>query len=416
MLLGCIADDFTGASDLASLLARGGMRVVQTIGIPDVVVDDADAVVVALKSRTAPVDQAVGESLAALRRLRVLGCRQYFFKICSTFDSTAEGNIGPVMEALMAELGAPLTVVCPAFPGNARTVYRGHLFVGDRLLSESGMENHPLTPMRDSNLVRLLQPQTRLRVGLVTHDRVSRGPAELKHALDEAARAGLGAVVVDAVSEADLRTIAEAAHDLPLLTGASGLSIGIPENFRRAGLLHPAPTDPEFRMAEGRTAMIAGSCSAATLAQVERWLARAPGFRIDPAAVMAGDNIVGAALDWAGRQPGDFMIYSTAAPGDVRAIQARHPAAAVGEEIEQTLADIAAGLADAGLRRFVVAGGETSGAVVRKLGIRALRVGPSIAPGVPWMQSLHEPRISLALKSGNFGGPQFFEDALAAAP
>lgn len=413
MLLGCIADDFTGATDLASLLTRGGMRVIQTMGVPDQPVGDADAIVVALKSRTAPVEIAVSQSLAALRWLRAGGCSQYFFKICSTFDSTPQGNIGPVMEALMAELGATLTVVCPAFPENARSVYRGHLFVGDRLLSESGMENHPLTPMRDSNLVRLLQPQTRLRVGLVNHDVVSRGPGELKRALMEAAEAGYGAIIVDALSETDLRTIAETAEDLPLLTGGSGLSIGIPDNFRRAGLLCNRAPGAAFLMPKGQTAMIAGSCSAATQTQVRQWLSHAPGHRIDPARVMDGHDEVGAALEWALRQTTNFMIYSTATPEEVRTIQNRYPAQAVGEKLEQALACIASGLADAGLRRFVIAGGETSGAVAQKLGIKALRIGPSIAPGVPWTQSLHEPHIWLALKSGNFGGPRFFEDAIA---
>lgn len=415
MLLGCIADDFTGATDLASLLTRGGMRVVQTIGVPEQPVGDADAVVVALKSRTAPVDQAVSQSLSALRWLKALGCCQYFFKICSTFDSTPQGNIGPVMEALMAELGARLTVVCPAFPENARTVYKGHLFVGDRLLSESGMENHPLTPMKDSNLIRLLQPQTRLRVGLVSHERVASGATDLRHALSEAAGTGHGAVIVDALTETDLRTIAEAAEELPLLTGGSGLSIGITENFRRAGLLRFGSIDPAFRMPAGRTAVIAGSCSTATRTQVEQWLSHSPGYRIDPSRLMASDDIVSAALEWADKQSSDFMIYSTASPDAVQKIQNQYPAQAIGEKLEQALSSIAARLADSGIRRFIVAGGETSGAVVQKLGIKALRIGPSIAPGVPWTQSLHEPHISLALKSGNFGGPRFFKDAIAIA-
>lgn len=413
MLLGCIADDFTGATDIASLLSREGMRVVQTIGVPDFAINDADAVVVALKSRTAPVDQAVSESLKALRWLQAKGCAQYFLKICSTFDSTPKGNIGPVMDALMSELGTTMAVVCPAFPENGRTVYQGHLFVGNRLLSESGMENHPLTPMSDSSLLRLLQPQTRQKVGLVEHSKVLAGPVALKRALDEASAAGCGAIVVDAITQNDMFTIGEACADVLLITGGSGVALGIPENFRRAGRLSENRQSDEMPKDAGRTAMIAGSCSEATRTQVKEWLAHAPGYRINPEQVMAGVDVVADAAQWAQGQRGDFLIYSTASPEEVRRVQAGFSAALVSERLEQTLADIAGKLAGSGCKRFVIAGGETSGAVVRKLGVKALRIGPSIAPGVPWTYSVAEPFVSLVLKSGNFGGPRFFADALA---
>lgn len=413
MLLGCIADDFTGATDIASLLSRGGMRVVQTIGIPDSPIEGADAVVVALKSRTAPVDWSVSQSVGAFRWLRAQGCQQYYFKICSTFDSTAEGNIGPVMDALMGELGAKVTVVCPAFPENGRTVYQGHLFVGNKLLSESGMENHPLTPMKDSHLARLLQSQTKHKVGLIEHGTVIKGAAELRRALEEALLSGFGAIVVDAITQDDIFVIGEACADMALITGGSGLALGISENFRRSGLLTGRQSTVEMPKDAGPTVLIAGSCSSATRTQVKEWIAKAPGFRVDPVKVMAGEDVVGQAVQWARTQTMDFLIYSTASPEEVRQSQTLFSTAVVSDKVEKTLADIAGMLAGIGYKRFVIAGGETSGAVVQKMGVKALRIGSSIAPGVPWTYSISEPHVSLALKSGNFGGPRFFEDALA---
>lgn len=414
MLLGCIADDFTGGTDLASMLASGGMRTVQTIGVPDAKIDSADAVVVALKSRTAPPAQAVAESLSALRWLQAQGCRQFFFKYCSTFDSTPTGNIGPVIDALMDALGLSFTIACPAYPENGRTVYRGHLFVGNQLLSDSGMKDHPLTPMTDANLVRVLQAQTRQRVGLIAHDTVLSGAAAILDAYKAAATAGTGIAIIDALSTADLHAIGKAGAELPLLTGGSGIALGLPDNFRRSGELPDRAAAGALPRIDGAAAIIAGSCSMATNAQVARWLETRPGFRVDVRRLLAGADIVGEALDWQNRQArrDPVLVYATSTPEEVRAVQSETGAEQAGQRIEIALAEIAAGLAQSGTRKFVVAGGETSGAVVKRLGIRALRIGPAIDPGVPWTCSVAAQPLALALKSGNFGSVDFFEKAL----
>lgn len=413
MLLGCIADDFTGGTDLASTLAAGGMRTVQTIGIPDTMVGDADAVVIALKSRTAPREQAVAESVAALRWLQQQGCRQFFFKYCSTFDSTPAGNIGPVIDVLMTALDTPFTIACPAYPENGRTVYRGHLFVGNLLLSESSMKDHPLTPMTDANLVRVLQAQTQRRVTLVAHDAVAAGAAAIQATCTGAAP---GIAIVDALSTTDLRAIGEACAGFALITGGSGVALGLPGNFQRAGLLeHDTPGDVWPNIG-GRAAVIAGSCSAATNAQVAHWLTTRPGFRIDPRRLLDGADVAGEALKWALQQDQPALIYATSPPDEVHAIQKLAGAGTAGTKIENALAEIAAGLAAAGTQRFVIAGGETSGAVVQRLGIRALRIGPAIDPGVPWTRTACGVPLALALKSGNFGTVDFFEKALSRLP
>lgn len=415
MLLGCIADDFTGGTDLASMLAGGGMRTVQTIGVPEGGIDSADAVVVALKSRTAPPAQAVAESLAALRWLQAQGCKQFFFKYCSTFDSTPAGNIGPVIDALMQALGLSFTIACPAYPENGRTVYRGHLFVGNQLLSDSGMKDHPLTPMTDANLLRVLQVQTRQRVGLIGHDTVVSGAAGILDACKAASAAGHNIAIVDAVSTADLHAIGKACAGLPLITGGSGIALGLPDNFRRSGELPDRATASTLPRIDGTAAIIAGSCSTATNAQVARWLETRPGFRVDVRRLLAGADIVGEALDWQSRQPrrDPVLVYATSTPEDVRTIQAQAGAEQAGQQVETALAEIAAGLTKSGTRKFVVAGGETSGAVVKRLGIRALRIGPAIDPGVPWTCSVAAQPLALALKSGNFGSVDFFEKALS---
>lgn len=414
MLLGCIADDFTGGTDLASMLASGGMRTVQTIGVPEGRIDSADAVVIALKSRTAPPAQAVAESLAALRWLQAQGCRQFFFKYCSTFDSTPAGNIGPVTDALMDALGLSFTIACPAYPENGRTVYRGHLFVGNQLLSDSGMKDHPLTPMTDASLMRVLQAQTRQQVGLIAHDTVVSGAPGILDACKTAAAAGTGIAIVDAVSMADLRAIGKACAGLPLLTGGSGIALGLPDNFRHSGELPERTAAATLPRIDGAAAIIAGSCSSATNAQVARWLETKPGFRVDVRRLLAGADVVGEALDWqrrhAHRDP--VLIYATSTPEDVRAVQSESGAGDAGQQIEGALAEIAARLAQSGTRKFIIAGGETSGAVVKRLGVRALRIGPVIDPGVPWTCSVAAQPLALALKSGNFGTVDFFEKAL----
>jgi len=416
-LLGAIADDVTGATDLCSTLVREGMRTVQTMGVVrDVDLPEVDAVVVGLKSRTAPVGEAVRDSLDALEWLRELGVRQFFFKYCSTFDSTPEGNIGPVADALLDALQAEFTVVCPVYPTNGRTLYQGHLFVGDRLLAESSMARHPLTPMTDSDIVRHLGRQTTRSVGLVAYAVVREGTAAIERRLDELRSAGSSYAVVDALEDTDLRAIGSACADLALVTGGSGIALGLPESFRRRGLLAErdvlAPRPP----ADGPAVVLAGSCSAATQEQVARMAARHPAFKLDVLGACADgglERLAAAAVAHLGDGP--VLVYTTASPEEVAHVQERVGVEGASDMVETLLSELARRFVGSGVRRVVVAGGETSAAVVKALGVRALAVGTEIAPGVPWMTTLDDPPLALALKSGNFGGPDFFLEALGAA-
>jgi 3-dehydrotetronate 4-kinase len=416
--LGVIADDFTGATDVASMLVRSGMRTVQLIGVPGSEIrigDDVDAVVVALKSRTTPAADAVAESLAALEWLRNAGARQFYFKYCSTFDSTAAGNIGPVADALLDALGSDFAIACPAFPENGRTVFRGHLFVGDELLSDSGMRHHPLTPMTDANLVRVLQSQTASRVGLLRYDTVARGSDAVRDRIAVLRSDGVRFAVADAIGNDDLRTLARACADLPLITAGSGVALGLPEVYAERGWLVPDAQAAALEPMGGAAAVLSGSCSVATNAQVEHWLGSGrPGFRIDALALADGEALAEQALDWAEQRlaDGPVLVYATAAPEQVREVQAALGTERAGTLVERCLSRIAAGLVEgAGVRRLVVAGGETSGAVVQALGVRSLRIGAMIDPGVPWTRAEGRPLL-LALKSGNFGSVDFFAKAL----
>lgn len=413
MILGVIADDFTGATDVASMLVRQGLRAVVCTDLHDPLPQQADAVVVALKSRTAPVQQAVADSLAALTWLRQGAPRQIYFKYCSTFDSTAEGNIGPVAEALLDALGAPLAVACPALPENGRTVFQGHLFVGEQLLHESGMRHHPLTPMTDANLVRVLQAQCQGRVGLATHAVVRQGPGALAARLAQLAAEGHRLVVVDAVDGAALESLAGACADHALVTAGSGLALALPAVYAARGWCLPRVDAAPLPPAQGAAAIVSGSCSQATQAQVADWRAAGlPAWRLDPSVLAAGGDPVAEALQWASAQgAAPTLFHATADPGEVRESQALL-GSDTGGRIEQCLARIAVALVEGGVRRLVVAGGETSGAVTQALAVRQLRIGGTIDPGVPWTQVEGRP-LWLALKSGNFGTVDFFAKALS---
>ncbi|MCG5260851.1 four-carbon acid sugar kinase family protein [Cupriavidus gilardii] len=439
-LLGCIADDFTGATDLANMLVKSGMRTVQTIGVPPSAAPlQADAIVVALKSRTIPAADAIAQSLAALAWLREQGCRQFFFKYCSTFDSTDAGNIGPVAEALLDALGQQpgFSIACPAFPENGRTVFRGHLFVGDALLSESGMQHHPLTPMRDANLVRVLQRQTTAKVGLIRYDTIAAGAAAVRETIAQLRAEGVRLAIADALSDRDLHVLGEACADLPLVTGGSGMALGLPANFRRAGLLAERTDAAQLPRIEGYAAVLAGSASQATNAQVAAWRGvgmnsgtnsgtssgtnsgpnspahARPSFRIDPLAVARGEAVVEQALTFArSHLPEPVLIYATATPDEVRHVQQALGVTEAGQLVEATLAAIARGLREMGVRKFVVAGGETSGAVVQALEVKSLQIGAQIDPGVPATATIDAEPLGLALKSGNFGAVDFFSKAL----
>jgi uncharacterized protein YgbK (DUF1537 family) len=413
-LLGCIADDFTGATDLANMLVREGMRTVQTIGVPTTPPDRVDAIVVALKSRTIPAADAKAQSSRALAWLREQGCRQFLFKYCSTFDSTDEGNIGPVIDVLMQDLGTDFTIACPVFPETGRTLYRGHLFVQDALLNESGMENHPLTPMKDANLVRVLQRQTESPVGLIPYSVVAQGAAAIKQDIDRLRSKGVRIAIVDALANEDLYTIGAACATLPLISGGSGIALGLPGNFVRAGLLSPDGQAADLPAVEGLSVVLAGSASRATNQQVDAWVGKHPSFRIDPLALARGEPVVKQAIAFAREQLPRCtpLIYATSTPEKVKSVQTQLGVEFAGNLIENALADIARELHAAGVRRFVVAGGETSGAVVQALGVRALRIGAQIDPGIPATASVGEAPIAMALKSGNFGSLDFFEKAL----
>ncbi|MFD4482155.1 3-oxo-tetronate kinase [Streptomyces sp. NPDC058471] len=415
--LGCIADDFTGATDLANNLVRAGMRVVQLIDVPPAGAEgpaDADAVVIALKSRTTPAPEAVAASLRALEWLRSAGAEQIYFKYCSTFDSTRAGNIGPVTEALMDALGTDFTVATPAFPDNGRTVFKGHLFVGDVLLGESGMRHHPLTPMTDSNLVSVLGAQTARPVGLIDHTVVAAGAGAIRERVDTLRKEGVGAAIVDAVSNDDLLRLGAAVKELPLVTAGSGLAIGLPANWG----FEPSPAAARLPSPHGHQAIVSGSVSTATNGQVREFLRGGlPAFSVDPLRIAAGDDVAGQALAFAAAHlaEGPVLVYSTEAPDAVKDVQGRLGADEAGELVERTLARVAQGLVELGVRQLAVAGGETSGAVVQALGLTGLRIGPQIDPGVPWCAATLPggDTLHITLKSGNFGGPDFFTASFA---
>jgi uncharacterized protein YgbK (DUF1537 family) len=404
MLIGAIADDLTGATDLGLMFARAGLRVLQCAGHPG---DSAElagyqAVIVALKTRTIEPSAAVEQSLAALAALQSAGARQILFKYCSTFDSTDGGNIGPVTDALMHALGVGKTISCPAMPENGRTVYQGHLFVGSQLLSDSPMKDHPLTPMRDANLVRVLQRQSRHPVSLVTHPVVAEGGYALTRARGE----GHGIAIVDAVDQDDLLRIGAACAGLALVTGGSGIGLGIAANLVKGEPSPPYKVEPTA----GEAVILAGSCSQATLRQLARAIqAGFPSLRISPADIADGSITLTDAIAFATagheRPP---VIFSSASIEEIALAQDRLGTQAAGALVEDFLAEVARGLLEQGFTRFIVAGGETSGAVTQALGVKTLAIGPEIDPGVPWTAFMHDTRtIALALKSGNFGADDF---------
>jgi uncharacterized protein YgbK (DUF1537 family) len=411
--LGCIADDFTGGTDLANNLVKSGFRTVQTIGIPKSIaqLENVDAVVVALKTRTCPVDQAVRESSDALHWLKSIGCRQFYFKYCSTFDSTPRGNIGPVIELLLRELGAPFTIACPAFPDNGRTVYRGHLFVHDQLLNESGMQHHPLTPMTDANIVRVLAAQTRLAVDLIRLDRVRQGENEVSQAFASLANQPVTVAITDTTSNEDLIVLAGAAKNLKLVTGGSGLALGLGKNFGlQAGRAAKSITP------SGRRAILAGSCSRMTLKQIEVAKKIFPHFRVAPEELAAQfETALERVLAWAKQHRSDphpLLVYTSGSPDEIASNQKALGADRAGDLCERFLATVARHFVADEILQLIVAGGETSGAVVTKLGLDLLRIGPEIDPGVPWtLASGGRREIVLALKSGNFGSEDFFVNA-----
>jgi uncharacterized protein YgbK (DUF1537 family) len=414
LLLGAVADDYTGASDLANTLTRNGLSTIQTIGVPaNLDIGEVEAVVIALKIRSVEAPRAVTAALAAYEWLAGRGARHVMYKICSTFDSTDAGNIGPVTDAFRRRAGAGATLVTPAFPETGRTVYRGHLFVGDVLLSESPLKDHPLNPMRDSNLVRVLQRQSGAAVGLIDLATVARGANAIAQRLRELETEGCGAAIVDSVFESDLEVIGEAAARGAISTGASGLGLGLARALRRGSAANAALLDP----VGGHAAIVAGSCSKATLEQIAAVGSTIPVLRLDVERLIDGDGEIARALAWAEERlaKAPVLIASSADPQRVAALQDRFGREASGQRIERALSEIAAGLVERGVQRLIVAGGETAGAAVDRIGVAAFRLGPEIAPGVPLMRTVGRAggELQMALKSGNFGGRDFFARALA---
>jgi uncharacterized protein YgbK (DUF1537 family) len=424
LLLGCIADDFTGATDLANNLVRAGMRVVQTIGVPDAPLPaDCNAVVIALKSRTIAPSEAVSQSLEALRWLQSQQVTQVYFKYCSTFDSLyrgeVRGNIGPVTEALMQAMDCDFTIATPAFPDNQRTVFKGHLFVGDVLLSDSGMKNHPLTPMQDANLVNVMQAQCSKRVGLIDYKCVAKGSEAIAERISELKAQGVSIAVVDALSNEDLLRLGPALKHMPLVTAGSGVAIGLPANWG----IQPAADSARLPEAHGLQAIVSGSCSVATQGQVAEFVKHGGhAYKLDPLAwpdQAPAAEIATHVLAWATPllTQGPVLVFSTADAEQVKTVQAKRGTQAAGEHTEQVLAMVARGLVKLGVGQLVVAGGETSGACVQALGITQMSIGSQIDPGVPWC---HAPSsfanggsLHLTLKSGNFGSTDFFSKAFA---
>lgn len=420
ILLGSIADDYTGASDLANTLTKNGLRTVQTVGIPDpsLALPDVDAVVVSLKIRSVAAQEAVAAALEAESWLRGRGAGHVLYKICSTFDSTDLGNIGPVTEALLSASGGDIALVTPAFPETGRTVYLGHLFVNGQPLDESPLKDHPLNPMRDANLVRVLTRQSRGKAGLIDLPTVTDGAEAVRARLDRLRAEGAAAAIADAVFERDLETLGQAALEMPVSTGASGLGLGLARALLRSGRASARDgEDGAIRPVGGLAAVVAGSCSAATLKQLDAAERYMPVLRLDTERLLAGSDEISAAVAWAGERiaEGPVAIAASAAPEVVSRLQARYGREASGHAIETATAAIAAELVERGVRRLVVAGGETSGATVDRLGIPAFLIGPEIAPGVPLLRTIGTAGndMLLALKSGNFGGENFFATALS---
>jgi uncharacterized protein YgbK (DUF1537 family) len=417
---GCLADDYTGGTDVAAGLRRAGLRVALAFGVPtsNQSLPPCDAAVVAMKIRTASVERATEDVAAAHAWLTTQGVQRFYYKYCSTFDSTHRGNIGPITDLLLQLTGEQTSVICPSSPIHGRTVYQGHLFVGDRLLSESPLRRHPLTPMTDPDLVRFLAHQTACPVGLVSWPEVATGPSVVREAVDRLERSGVRHVVTDAISPTDLRTIVAALHERALLTGGAGLA----EAW--AGLIRDALYAGEHTLAgdtarlsssdglsarvpdasPGNTLVLAGSCSAATLAQVSEAIAVFPSFRLDPVRTPDPAQMLEEAIAWLQAQPSGRprLIYSSAPQAEREAAIAAM-GAGTADHLEGVLGALAVHAAAAGTRRFVVAGGETSGAVVSALGIQQVLVEDELEAGVPWCITEGHRPLRLLLKSGNFG-------------
>ena len=418
--LGCIADDFTGATDLANMLVKGGLKTIQLLGNPskEDVVPSVDAVIIALKTRTIPVEEAIEQSLQALNWLKNAGAKQFFFKYCSTFDSTDEGNIGPVIDALMEALETQFTIACPAFPETERTIFKGHLFVGDKLLSDSPMKDHPLTPMTDSNLVSTLSRQTSQKVGLVEYKDILAGPSAIRKAFDQLQKEDVAIAVTDVLNDEHLYFLGEAVKDFKLITGGSGIALGLPSQFKSRNNHQEETRAHSLPKVLGKELVLSGSCSEMTLAQVDEFSKRYSTLKLNPIELAENNSALANAVSWViqAKVEEPILVYASAPPDAVKQAQKKLGRDLASSTVENALAKIALAAVQNGFRRIVVAGGETAGAVVSNLGIKGIMIGEQIDPGVPTTVSIGDPSIGLVLKSGNFGSADFFEKAFKVMP
>ena len=418
--LGCIADDFTGATDLANMLVKGGLKTIQLLGNPskEDVVPSVDAVIIALKTRTIPVEEAIEQSLQALNWLKNAGAKQFFFKYCSTFDSTDEGNIGPVIDALMEALETQFTIACPAFPETERTIFKGHLFVGDKLLSDSPMKDHPLTPMTDSNLVSILSRQTSQKVGLVEYKDILAGPYAIRKAFDQLQKEDVAIAVTDVLNDEHLYFLGEAVKDFKLITGGSGIALGLPSQFKSRNNHQEETRAHSLPKVLGKELVLSGSCSEMTLAQVDEFSKRYSTLKLNPIELAENNSALANAVNWViqAKVEEPILVYASAPPDAVKQAQKKLGRDLASSTVENALAKIALAAVQNGFRRIVVAGGETAGAVVSNLGIKGIMIGEQIDPGVPTTVSIGDPSIGLVLKSGNFGSANFFEKAFEVMP
>lgn len=410
--LGIIADDFTGSTDIGCFISAEGWQTIQFVGTPNHPYTGyhVDALIISLKCRSCPSEQAISKSLEACRWLKKAGCRQIYFKYCSTFDSTTEGNIGPVTDALLEELGSDFTLICPALPVNGRTVIHGHLFVNGVLLNESGMQNHPITPMRDANLMRLMDSQAAGKTGLISLTTLHQGRQAIEQQIATLRQRGFRYAVADALTFSDLRCLKSVLSDFLLLTGGSGLAKIIAEGPKSK---QARPNMPIYPSKDGRTVVLSGSCSVMTNQQVARYQQIAPSYSLDVERCLNDKNYDQLLAEWILQQSSVWapLVYATQPHEKVKEIQQNYGVQQISHAIEQTFAGLARRLAEKGFSHFIIAGGETSSLIVQELGIHKLEIGGLIVPGVPWVRDGDRPTRWLALKSGNFGHQDFFQYA-----
>ena len=419
MKLGIIGDDFTGSSDIANNLKKSGMQVSMYAGIPTLLPSEikkelTDAAVIALKTRTIPIEEAISESLKALSWLKDCGCEQFIFKYCSTFDSTKKGNIGPVTDAIMKELNTDFTIACPSFPDAGRTVYFGHMFVNGKPLNESGMENHPLTPMTDHNLVRWLNYQTKDNVGLIDFQTISKGANSVKERIQTLKTDGYKYAIVDTIKNDDFDIICNGVKDLPFLTGGSGIALGLPKIYKDRGLL--SASNFEIPKNNSNAIILSGSCSVATINQINIYKENNPSLYVSPDEVINNEDLVEKVFSWIkDNETLSPLIYSSSDTKTVTEKQKQYGQEILANKIENFFELLSKKLVKDNFGTFISAGGETSGAVIKGLGVQELKIGEEISHGVPALWSPHSngnKPISVTLKSGNFGQTDFFERAL----